>query len=310
MPCYTPLKGYKDIKSGGLTFKKAGTAQSMEVACGQCLGCRVDRRSMWAIRIVHEAHMWDSEHGNSWVTLTYRDPSECDTRQFKAGHFIPPNYSLRPQDVTNFIRRLRRNNQQKIRYFYCGEYGTQNERPHYHLCLFNKNFSDLQKFKDKEGMVTYTSPSLEKLWPYGFSTVAELNYRTAAYTAGYILSKINGKRADEHYLRCDENGEAYWLLPEFIRMSRRPGIGASFYEKYKTDIFPADSSPVPGHGHVELVPRYYKEILSAQDPLTLALVKDLRKNYIAKHKKDFTPERLRDKYACARAKQSRQTRGL
>ncbi len=315
MPCYTPLKGYKDPISGGLTFNKKGTAQTLEVACGQCLGCRIDHRIMWAIRIVHESYLHADQYGNSWVTLTYRDPSECTDQQLKDGHYVPSNFSLRPEDVSKFIRALRkRNSDHKIRYFYCGEYGDENGRPHYHVCLFNHSFNDQQLFKDDEGVYTYTSPSLDAVWPFGFSTVAELNFQTASYTAGYCFKKITGKRAKEHYLRCDENGEAYWLLPEYIRMSTgrgKPcGIGAKFYEKYKGDIFPSDESPVPGYGTTQLVPRYYQTILESEDPGTLELVKKLRQTYYEAHKADFAPDRLRAKYACARARENRQIRQL
>ncbi len=311
MPCFKPLKGYKDISSGGLTFNKTGTAQTLEVACGQCLGCRVDHSIMWTIRIVHESSMHLDNHGNSWLTLTYRDASACTEEQYKDGHFIPKDYSLRPSHVSKFIRSLRKaNSDHKIRYFYCGEYGTETQRPHYHLCIFNHSFNDLQLFADTEGLHTYSSPTLEKLWPYGFSTVAELNYQTAAYTAGYIFSKITGERAKDHYLRCDEHGEAYWLLPEYTRMStgntknKHQGLGASFYDKFKSDIFPADETPVPGHGIVQLVPRYYTNILKSEDPGTLELVKRLRLTFQREHAGDFTPQRLQDKYECAKARQN------
>jgi len=315
MPCFKPLKGYKDISTGGLTFNKKGTAQTLEVACGQCLGCRVDHRIMWAIRIIHESYVHLDNHGNSWITLTYRDPSECTDEQFKNGQYIPADYSLRPSDVSKFIRALRKQNMDdKIRYFYCGEYGDENQRPHYHMCLFNHSFKDQQLFKDEEGLYTYTSPSLEKLWPHGFSTVAELNFETASYTAGYAAKKITGKKAIEHYLRCDEHGEAYWLLPEFIRMStgrKKPcGLGADFYEKFKKDIFPSDETPVPGHGVVQLVPRYYEEILAKENPEIHDLVKQARQDFLAAHREDFTPERLEDKYKIARAKQNQLTRNL
>lgn len=270
---------------------------------------------MWAIRICHESSLYLDQHGNSWLTLTYRDPSECSDEQFKNGQYIPADYSLRPTDVQKFIRALRKKNKDhKIRYFYCGEYGDENQRPHYHVCLFNHSFDDQKLFKDDEGFYTYTSPSLEAAWPHGFSTVAELNFNTASYTAGYCFKKINGQRANEHYLRCDEHGEAYWLLPEYIRMStgrNKPcGLGAKFYEKYKTDIFPTDSSPVPGHGTVQLVPRYYENILKAQQPELLEEVKTLRQKFLADHLADFTPERLKDKYICARAKQDHLKRTL
>ncbi len=315
MACYSPLKGYKDISTGGLTFNKTGTAQALEVACGQCLGCRVDHRIMWAIRIIHEAYLHLDQQGNSWLTLTYRDASECTEQQRKNGHHIPADYSLRPSHVSKFIRALRKQNLgHKIRYFYCGEYGDENQRPHYHMCLFNHQFNDQTLFEDNEGLYTYTSPELENLWPYGFSTVAELNFETASYTAGYAAKKITGKKAIEHYLRCDEHGEAYWLLPEFIRMStgrKAPcGLGAGYYAKFKTDIFPSDETPVPGKGVVQLVPRYYTNILASEDPETRELVRDLRHKFITSHAADFTPERLRSKYINARAKQNRLQRNL
>ncbi len=313
MPCYKPLKGYRDIITGGLTFNKSLSHSPLEVACGQCLGCRIDHAIMWSIRIVHESCLWTNKHGNSWVTLTYRDPSACSDRQFKKGHFIPSDNSLHPSHVKKFFRSLRKaNKDHKIRYFYCGEYGDpeKGERPHYHLCIFNHSFNDLELFADEEGLYTYTSPTLEKHWPYGFSTVAELNYRTASYTAGYVFKKITGKKAQDHYLRCDEHGEAFWLLPEYIRMStgnKNPpcGLGAKFYERYKNDIFPADVSPVPGKGTIQLVPRYYTNILKSEDPSTAELVKNLRLAFQKAHASDFTAERLEDKYRCAQASQSR-----
>ncbi len=251
MPCYSPLKGYKDYNTGGLTFDKNKGSQALEVACGQCLGCRVDYTLMWSIRIIHEASMHIDQYGNSWATLTYRDAGSATDEQFKNRHFIPDKQSLTPSHVQKFIRSLRKaNKSHKIRYFYCGEYGELG-RPHYHICLFNHAFDDQYLWQDDQGVYTYTSAELQKHWPYGFTTCSELTLQNAAYTAGYCFKKITGKRGDDHYLRCDENGEAYWLLPEYVRMStgrgKPSGIGAKFYEKYKNDIFPADKSPVPGN---------------------------------------------------------------
>ncbi len=315
MPCYAPLKGYKELITGAWQFHKGNSAQKMEVACGQCFGCRVDHRLMWSIRIIHEAHMHRDHFGNSWATLTYRDPSAANEEQFKAGHYIDRHYQLQPSHVSDFIRSLRRaNKDHKIRYFYCGEYGDENERPHYHICLFNHSFDDQYLWKDDEGLYTYTSESLQKHWPWGFTTVAELSLRNAAYTAGYALKKITGKKGFDHYLRCDEHGEAYWLLPEYIRMSTGrkfpAGLGAKFYEKYRSDIFPSDTSPIPGSGESQLVPRYYTNILAERDPAMLESIKNLRQKFITEHAEDFTPERLRDKYICARAKEARLKREL
>ncbi len=310
MACYSPLKGFKNT-NGALVFKQSShTIGKMEVACGQCLGCRADRTLMWAMRIVHESCVYADAYGNCFITLTYRSIEECNSKQFARGHYVPGDYSLNYYHFRDFLKRLRRHFKQKIRYFHCGEYGEENLRPHYHACLFNVSFDDMAVEQQDGGITTYTSPSLAKLWPYGFSTIGELNYQTAAYTAGYILKKITGNQALEAYLRNDENGVAYWVKPPYTTMSLKPGIGEKFYEKYKNDFFPSDESPVPGRGIIKKVPRYYETILKNTDPDVHELVKKLRQVWIGNHRADFTPERLRAKYKCHQAKQGQVRRTL
>ncbi len=265
---------------------------------------------MWAVRIVHEASLHVDHHGNCFITLTYRSKDECTPEQLSKGHYVPSDYSLNKKHFKNFTRRLRKHFPQKIRYFHCGEYGEENLRPHYHACLFNVSFNDMVVEKSDQGITTYSSPTLNQLWPYGFSTIGELNYETAAYTAGYILKKVNGKKANDEYLRSDANGVAFWVEPPYVTMSLKPGIGAHFYEKYKTDFFPSDESPVPGKGIIRKVPRYYETILATENPKLLELVKKLRQEFIKEHGADFTPERLRAKYECQKARQQRKQRTL
>ncbi len=307
MACYSPLKGFRN-SNGALVFQRSGhTVGKMEVACGQCLGCRLDRTLMWAMRIVHESCL--HEH-NCFVTFTYRSKHECTDRQFRKGEYVPSDYSLNYYYFRDFIKRLRKHFPQKIRYFHCGEYGEENLRPHYHACLFNVSFRDQVVEQQREGLTTYSSPILSKLWPYGFCTIGELNYETAAYTAGYILKKINGAQAAETYLRSDDQGVAFWVRPPYVTMSLKPGIGAEFYAKFKNDFFPSDESPVPGKGIIKKVPRYYETILKNENPEMLEVVKKMRQVYLAAHREDFTPERLFDKYECRKARQSMKQRTL
>ncbi len=310
MPCYSTLKGYKN-DNGAFVFKRSGhTIAPMEVACGQCLGCRLDRSLMWAMRIVHESYLHVDHFGNCFITLTYRDRSECNSDQIKKGYYVPGDYSLDKSHFQKFIKRLRKKFEQKIRYFHCGEYGDETLRPHYHACLFNCEFADQKIYKDDEGIITYSSESLEKLWPYGFSTIGELNFETASYVAGYILKKVTGQQSMDAYLRNDEYGVAFWVLPPYVTMSLKPGIGFDFYEKYKDDIFPSDETPVPGKGIINKVPRYYETLLERENPALLELVKEVRQEFISKHRADFTPERLMDKYKVALARQSTKKRKL
>ncbi len=312
MACYSPLKGYRDPISNGLVFYKTSTPLS--VACGQCLGCRIDRTFVWAMRIVHEAHLHER---NCFITLTYRNEEECTAEERRDGYYVPKDYSLNKTHFKLFIKRLRKKyKNEKIKYFHCGEYGDENLRPHYHACLFNCSFEDQQIYDNTEGRGLYSSATLEKLWRYGFSTVAELNFATASYTAGYILKKITGKKALDTYLRSDDYGEAFWVTAPYTTMStgnkkgKHLGIGAKFYEKYKKDFFPSDESPIPGKGIYKKVPRYYQNILEGTEPGLLGLVKEKRAEFIRKHAADFTPERLKDKYNCACAAQQRKKRTL
>ncbi len=265
---------------------------------------------MWAMRIVHESHLHENQHGNCFVTFTYRSIGECTDEQYRKGHYIPDDLSLNYHHFRDFLKRLRRHFPQKIRYFHCGEYGDENLRPHYHACLFNCSFDDQFVYQQEEGITTFESETLQNLWPYGFCTIGQLNFETASYTAGYCLKKITGNRANDAYLRNDEYGVAFWVKPPYTTMSLKPGIGADFYEKYKTDFFPCDESPVPGKGIIQKVPRYYQTILQQQDPTTHELVKKLRAEWISAHRDDFTPSRLMDKYKCARARQHQRKREL
>ena len=119
----------------------------------------------------------------------------------------------------------------KIRYFHCGEYGDQLKRPHYHALLFNHEFEDKELWNEREGVNTYRSKALEKLWPFGFSTLGDLNWETAAYCSRYVMKKMTND--DEHYWRQLDSNMEVQLQPEYITMSLKPAIGKTWYE---TDV--------------------------------------------------------------------------
>ena len=322
MSCISPLEGYKDPHSGALVFKRPAVAvpEEMSVACGYCIGCRLDYSCMWAVRIVHESAMHEYSGGNCFVTLTYREKLDCDLEQLRAGYHVPDDWSLQKHHFQLFMKRLRKHfAPRKIRFFHCGEYGSICKhgldldvvscpmcnvgRPHYHCALFGVTFDDLRAYKpDGLGDYYYTSPTLEDIWKYGFVDVGELNFNSASYVARYILKKITGDKADHWYMDFDEYGVVTFLTPEYMTCSRRPGIGSAFYDKYKSDFFPLDRSPVPGHGVIQKVPRYYDDKLRVQDPDLFAKVQEMREVFLREHADEYTPDRLRQKYHCLKSK--------
>ena len=196
-------------------------------------------------------------------------------------------------------------------FFYCGEYGGQTFRPHYHELVFNFDFSDREYWKTVNGIKYYTSKSLQELWPYGFSTIGSVTFNSAAYVARYSLKKVYGNKADDHYRRiCPETGEEYFLEAEFCRPSRKPGIGKPWFEKWApTDVFPNDS--VVSRGAECKLPRYYDSLWEQMDPQGFALVKESRRvRQVEKPSEHNTQKRLEARMKCQEARVARLIRTM
>lgn len=335
MGCDSPLKGWRDRDTGGITFRRERSyGEKMEVGCGQCLGCRLDYSRMWAMRITHEASMHEYNGGNCFITLTFRDEYMCTTEQLENKQHVPKDWSLCKSHFRNFMKRLRNRFPQNIRYFYAGEYGRKCKhgidvravgcplcnvgRPHYHACLFNCSFDDLEPYESDGGITRYTSPKLERIWGFGTVDVADLNFASASYVAQYCLKKVRGPVKDDHYMTVDLDGEVTYIMPEFVGMSRgnaaykgqRCGIGASWYEKFKDDVFPSGEVPIPGIGVMHGVPRYYDEILRQENPIMYEEMKEVRKAYLHEHAEQYTFDRLMDKHKCKKARVELKKRDL
>lgn len=183
-----------------------------------------------------------------------------------APEHVPANGSLDKSHLRDFWKRARKRFG-KMRYLAAGEYGP---RPHYHCCIFGQDWShDWKQIQHERPL--YTSPSLEETWGKGFVSIAPLNFETAAYVARYTLKK-QLRHDDEQYRRIDlETGEEFYVEPEFATMSRRPGIGAAWFDKYVDDLYPRDECVVEGRKFA--VPRYYDKLLERQDESKLDQVK-------------------------------------
>lgn len=216
---------------------------------------------------------------NCFITLTYND------------EHLPGDGSLNKKHFQDFAKRLRKSTGKKIRYFHCGEYGENLSRPHYHACIFGHDFQDKQLFKTVNGFPLFTSDSLTALWPFGFTTIGALTFETAAYTARYVMKKINGEQAFEHYSRINPyTGEITHVQPEYVTMSLKPGIGADWYEKFKGDVYPDNFVVI--NGKRSKPPRYYSNKLEQENPQQKIDIKQQQKKFAALHAADNTPERL------------------
>lgn len=300
MPCYTPLQGFrsKTVTDNGkrkivFNLDEGYPDLPVTIPCGQCIGCRLEHSRQWAMRCLHEAQLYEN---NCFITLTYDQ------------EHLPGDLSLDKSHFQKFMKRLRKKYPgEKIRYYHCGEYGEENKRPHYHACLFNHDFQDKQQWTVRNGTKLYVSEELMNLWPYGFSTIGDVTFDSAAYVARYITKKITGKALEETnsqglkpYELYDSNtGEITKIQSEYTTMSRRPGIGKDWYEKYKDDVYPSDFLVI--NGKRMRPPKYYDGLLEQEHEEQYDRRKHERRINAKRFKHETTPERLTARHKVKRA---------
>jgi len=290
MVCYHPMKAYPAKELNPETGKRprtfSGTKSLIEgqlytLPCGNCWGCRIDRAEGWAIRCTHHAQMAKSSGGSAFVTLTYSD------------EHLPFDNSLQLEVSQKFIRdlRYRVGRNMKLSYLGCGEYGEGKRRAHYHYLIFGYDFPDKVLWTQKRGHKLYTSALLEEVWPNGISRIGDVSYNSARYVASYVMKKKGGDQADAYYHRASPvTGEFHDVLPEFQVMSKRPGIGAGWFERYLRDVYPSDFVIVDGHP--KKPPRYYDKLYAEASPEGFDHVLRQRKRRSLLAAEERTPERL------------------
>lgn len=239
----------------------------------------------WSTRMAHEASMHDR---NSFVTLTYSD------------EHLPSDWSVSIREMQLFMKRLRKSlGHGRVRFLACGEYGKRFNRPHYHVMLFGYEPDDRYPWRrTKSGHVLTRSPSLEAIWGKGHTELGTVTPQSAGYVARYCLKKVNGDRAAEVYRRIESNdfGEIireWQVQPEFIAMSRKPGLGLGWYDQYASDCFPSDFVVIDGRKRP--IPDYYLRKLKQREDKLFGLsfeVKSARIERASEHLDNNTPERL------------------
>lgn len=273
MTCYSPIQAYKSgsVNEGtgkrSMQFVRNGSFSGVRqmLPCGKCIGCRLEWSRRWAVRLMHESKMHNE---NAFITLTYDN------------EHLPPVGTLVPGHLQSFHKKLHNrllyDRGVGVRYYGCGEYGELNKRPHYHSIIFGYAFPDkLLYSKNARGENIYRSAMLNDIWGMGECRIGAVTFESAQYVANYCLKKVDGKkRAEGHYLVYDADGVVSERIPEFAHMSRRPGIGTSYFEKYGHEIKAHDSIVVNGREVPSI--RYYDLKIEATDPRGMELLKRKR----------------------------------
>lgn len=278
MPCYHPITAWKGGKTASgkrkLVFSPNGAVGlPIEIPCGQCIGCRLERARQWSVRLTHEAQFYVR---CAFLTLTY------------SAEHLPQDGSLSVRDLQLFQKRVRvdlhrhgprdlHGGPLRVRFFSVGEYGDQLQRPHYHALLFGWDFGDDRKpwTRGKGGEQIYVSETLDRLWGLGHAYIGSVTPASTAYVARYCVKKVNGDRKEAHY-----QGKQ----PEFMLCSK--GIGRRWFEKFRGDL---EDDSVVFKGKKLALPKFYDKLLGEEE---LAKRKVARRIRAGKHWRNQTPDRL------------------
>lgn len=291
MTCYHPMKGFiigetdngkKDLKitpydtecvflpKGSNVWEKHGhvldrlvvqgkvVTDFVPIPCGQCIGCRIDYSKQWATRCMLEAEYHDS---NYFLTLTYDEEHvpRSEYVDIETGE-IKESLTLVKKDLQDFNKRLRRaldyRDKDGFRFYACGEYGSQTARPHYHMIVYGLELNDLVFYKSTSYGALYTSPFLDKIWKNGHVVIGGVSYESCAYVSRYIMKKQKGNNNVVY--------DYYNINPEFVLMSRKPGIAREYFEDHKEIIYPRDNIVLLG-GRTSRPPRYFDSLMANLD---------------------------------------------
>lgn len=246
------------------SFRNYLLENAIEVPCGNCAACRLEYSRQWANRCFLESLC----HKNTWfITLTY------DDAHLKFGSKGLP--TIEKDALSNFVRKVRDfyGHDKNIRFFGCSEYGDDTMRPHYHLILFGAPITDLTidmpdmskpsingrypifRRKNSNGDYVMFSQNIYDCWQKGKIEVEEASWNTAAYVSRYVMKKQRG-RGKEIYERLG-------ILPPYLRMSNRPGIGYDWLMDHADNILDTDYLSVKNASGVQTShpPRYFEKMM-------------------------------------------------
>jgi len=262
-------------------FRELRDHREIQIPCGQCIGCRINRQQMWAFRCLAEASL---HRDNLFATFTY------------APENLPPQGELRHRDWQLFAKRVRRR-LGPFRYLMCGEYGEQTQRPHYHALLFGLSVPDLDRHGVRAGYPVFRSHLLSELWGQGLCEFGTVTPQSARYCAGYVLKDC---RTPERL--NPETGELVPLTPPYGRMSLKPGLGDAWIRRYYPEVFTHGACYAQDSRF--RIPDRFKSILDDIDSDAFA---DLQERSVEKalNSPDNTSARLAVREQCALAKHQR-----
>lgn len=299
MACSKPLTGFL-CSDGSLVFSelKGDVIKSLSLPCNHCTLCRVSRAREISTRLIHESYL----HGNSMCATFTVAPEHLD-----------PLGSVSKRDAQLLVKRVREKSLRErgalLRHDLISEYSPGLKRPHYHACLFGYWPPDaVASHQSQAGNQEYTSAELTALWGKGRVTFQQFSTGGAAYCARHQSWKLTGRPGDDFLAVRNSSGDLVGRrAPEFRLCSRRPGLGAGFFDRHGAQMLAYDFTVIDGK-RVPL-PKYYDRLAKRVNPDRVSELKAQRElKGIAQSLEQF-PARLEARECVALARLRTDKRG-
>lgn len=215
----------------------------MRVPCGTCIPCLTSKRADWSFRLQEEQKIAHSAH---FLTMTYTDENmpyneygeeilfKPDTQLFlKRLRKANDNLLLKQHKFKNL--RQTRQNTPRIRYYMVGEYGTKTLRPHYHAIIFNVQPQIIEK--------------IDTIWSEGYTVIGKVEPASIHYCTKYVMTRPN--------LITDTTPKPFATMSR--GRGKLKGLGSSYLANEKYHRENLDFSVKNSEGHIQSLPRYYKD---------------------------------------------------
>lgn len=173
---------------------------------------------------------------------------------------------IRGSDLTGFLKRLRHYFsvgyyttpegekvsvtplKMRLKYFAVGEYGSQTERPHFHLIIFNLPYYD--KYKQRDELIQL----LAFAWQLGFVHVGEVTPASIHYVTKYQITK------HEESAQIERSRPRAWISK---------GLGIHYAEDPAKRLWHQETEKVQTKldGNSFPLPRYLKQKIFGKESL-------------------------------------------
>ncbi|AXH75424.1 MAG: replication initiator protein [Microviridae sp.] len=226
------------------------------VPCGKCNFCLSNGRGDWTFRLKQELK---SNVSAIFLTLTY------DNEHLVYGNSELP--TLNKYDLRGFIKKIRNyertipehsRHRSTVRYYACGEYGSETERPHYHAIMF--------------GLQMQTIGQLPLLWDKGNIHIGRVTGASIHYTTKYVITRQKKYEGRQKPFNAISN--------------RSGGLGKNYLINADLHIKNAQTFIRNAEG-IQRLPRYYKERIFTDPEQKQMMYEETDKQLREQYKKEI-----------------------